>query len=63
VDTRHPLIQTIATMVNTGPGISGIRFSDNTINGIRISDAYIYTADVERSLAAERHMRRSHPPM
>lgn len=37
-----PLINLLRTAVRTGPGISGIRFSNNVINGTVIEDAYIY---------------------
>lgn len=37
-----PLIDLLKMAIHTGPGISGIRFSNNVINGQLISDAYIY---------------------
>ncbi len=37
-----PLIQLLRQAVATGPGISGIRFTGNVINGVPIEDAYIY---------------------
>ncbi len=37
-----PLISLLKIVIRTGDGISGIRFSQNTINGILIDDAYIY---------------------
>lgn len=37
-----PLIRLLKMAIHTGPGISGIRFSNNTINGTWIADAYIY---------------------
>lgn len=40
--SKSNLINTIKTTINTGPGISGIRFSKNTINNLFIEDAYIY---------------------
>lgn len=36
------LLRTLKIAVRTGPGISGIRFSNNVINGQQIEDAYIY---------------------
>ena len=42
VDAKDPLIKLLSTAVNTGTGVSGIRFSGNTINGHFIEDAYIY---------------------
>lgn len=37
-----PLIKLLSQAVVTGPGISGIRFTRNVINGVPIEDAYIY---------------------
>lgn len=37
-----PLIQLLSSAVQTGPGIGGIRFTNNVINGTVIEDAYIY---------------------
>ncbi len=42
VDSKDPLIQLMSTAISIGKGISGIRFSRNTINGRFIDDAYIY---------------------
>jgi hypothetical protein len=42
VDPRTPIISALGSFISTGPGISGIRFSRNVINGIYIEDAYIY---------------------
>lgn len=39
---RHPLVQLLRVAVKTGKGISGIRFTGNTINNVFIEDAYIY---------------------
>jgi hypothetical protein len=36
------MVNTLALAVSTGPGISGIRLSRNSINGVYIEDAYIY---------------------
>jgi hypothetical protein len=36
------LIRALRKAVPTGPGITGIRFSGNTVNNIFIEDAYIY---------------------
>lgn len=36
------LVKLLRTVVRTGPGISGIRFRHNVINGTVIEDAYIY---------------------
>lgn len=37
-----PLINLLKMVIKTGPGISGIRFQQNVINGHLIEDAYIY---------------------
>jgi hypothetical protein len=37
-----PILNLMRTAINTGPGINGIRFSNNVINGQLIQDAYIY---------------------
>jgi hypothetical protein len=37
-----PVISLLRLAVKTGPGISGIRFRNNVINGTLIDDAYIY---------------------
>ena len=37
-----PLIRLLGQAFTTGPGISGIRFTRNVINGTLIEDAYIY---------------------
>jgi len=42
ISPEHELIRLLRLAIRTGPGISGIRFSRNTINGVFISDAYIY---------------------
>lgn len=42
VPPNHPLIGLLRVAIGTGPGISGIRFSGNTINGQYVEDAYIY---------------------
>ncbi len=43
VENTDPLITLFRTAVKTGMGISGLRFSRNTINGHFIEDAYLYT--------------------
>lgn len=42
VDTADPMYAVLRVAISTGPGISGIRFSRNVINGQFIEDAYIY---------------------
>jgi len=42
VENDNALISLLRIAIRTGDGISGIRFSKNTINGQFIEDAYIY---------------------
>lgn len=42
MDSSHPLISLLRTAVRTGESISGIRFTDNVVNGQLIEGAYIY---------------------
>lgn len=42
VEDKNPMLVLLRTAISTGPGISGIRFSRNVINGQLIEDAYIY---------------------
>jgi hypothetical protein len=42
MDSIDPLVLLLKNAIRTGPGISGIRFTRNTINGVLIDDAYIY---------------------
>ena len=42
VEDNDPLITLLCTSMSTEDGISGIRFSRDTINGHFIEDAYIY---------------------
>lgn len=42
VSPNDPLIKLLRTVIKTGNGVSGVRFSRNLINGILIEDAYIY---------------------
>jgi hypothetical protein len=42
VSPKHPLLQLLKGAIQTGPGINGIRFSRNMINGTYIDDAFIY---------------------
>lgn len=41
----NQMVQLLKFGVGTGGGISGIRFSRNTINGIFIEDTYIYRSN------------------
>lgn len=38
----QPVVQALSQLFSTGPGIDGIRFTQNVINGLLIADAYIY---------------------
>jgi hypothetical protein len=38
----EPIIALLRTAIHTGPGVGGIRFKNNAINGTLIEDAYIY---------------------
>lgn len=42
VENNHPIVNLLRMAIQTGNGINGIRFSNNTINGQFIEDAYIY---------------------
>ena len=42
VSPNDPLVKLLSSAIRTGPGIAGIAFSRNVINGIYIEDAYIY---------------------
>jgi hypothetical protein len=42
LDSTDSLVSLLRIAIVTGPGISGIRFSQNGINGVFIEDAYIY---------------------
>lgn len=42
VDTSDMLVNLLSMAISTGNGISGIRFSKNTINGTFIEDSYVY---------------------
>lgn len=37
-----PIISLLRMAIHTGPGVSGIRFKNNVINGTVIEDAFIY---------------------
>lgn len=44
-NTNYQIVQLLKFMIATGDGISGIRFSRNTINGVFIEDTYIYRSN------------------
>ena len=37
-----PFVQLLRSVIHTGPGISGIRFTGNVVNGQLIPDVYVY---------------------
>lgn len=39
---QAPIVALLRVAIRTGPGISGIRFTGNVINGTLVEDAYIY---------------------
>lgn len=42
IDSNDSSIELLKSAVQTGSGISGMFFNQNTINGIRFPDSYIY---------------------
>ncbi len=42
VSPSHDLVKLLRIAIRTGPGVSGIRFTRNTVNNVFIEDAYIY---------------------
>jgi len=42
VKDNDPLVVLLRKAISTGLGISGVRFTNNSINGTFIDDAYIY---------------------
>jgi hypothetical protein len=42
IDSNDSLISLLRVAIKTGDGMSGIRFTNNVINGALIEDAYIY---------------------
>lgn len=45
-NTSNQIVQLLKFAIGTGGGISGIRFSRNTINGHFIEDSYIYRSNL-----------------
>ena len=43
--TTNQIVQLLKFAIGTGDGISGVRFSKNTINGHFIEDSYIYRSN------------------
>ncbi|MBB1370938.1 hypothetical protein [Pseudoalteromonas sp. SR45-4] len=44
-NTKNQIVQILKIAIGTDDGISGIRFSRNTINGMFIEDTYIYRSN------------------
>lgn len=44
-NTNNQIVQLLKFAIGTGDGISEIRFSRNTINGVFIEDCYIYRSN------------------
>lgn len=42
VDEKDPLFLRLRSALSTGPGIGGVRFSRNVVDGQLIEDAYVY---------------------
>lgn len=42
IKPEAPIIRLLSSAINTNKGISGIRFTNNVINGTLIEDAFIY---------------------
>jgi len=42
ISPNDPLNLLLKSAIKTGPGISGVRFSGNVINGVLIKDSYLY---------------------
>jgi hypothetical protein len=53
------LIETLTKAINTGPGIHGIRFTNNVINGQLIEDAYIYRLEATNPIVTSGDKKRS----
>ena len=51
VPPDHPLVQALARLRQTGPGIVGTRVSRNVINGQYIDDAWLYRVNVDPAAA------------
>jgi hypothetical protein len=46
INIENQIVQVLKSAISTGSGISGIRFSRNTINGCFIEDLYIYRSNL-----------------
>lgn len=42
IPANAPIVKLLSMAIQTGPGISNIRFTNNVINGTLIEDAHIY---------------------
>ncbi|PJB78550.1 MAG: hypothetical protein CO095_00435 [Armatimonadetes bacterium CG_4_9_14_3_um_filter_58_7] len=45
----HQIVQLLRLAIDTGVGVSGVRFSRNTVNGVFIEDAYVYRSEKSTS--------------
>lgn len=52
VSPKEPLVQLMNRAIHTGPGITNMRFTGNTISGVLIEDAYIYRLNEQASARA-----------
>jgi hypothetical protein len=51
VSPKHDLVQTLASTIQTGPSIGGIRVFQRMVNGHFVDDAYIYRISLESAAA------------
>lgn len=42
ISPGDPLVRTLGKAIATGPGLAGVRFRQNVINGLLVEDAFIY---------------------
>ena len=42
LDPGSEFVSTLRTVLNTGPGIHGVRFTESVVNGKLLDDAYVY---------------------
>jgi hypothetical protein len=54
VQPDDPILKLLKIAITTSDGISGIRFSNNVVNGQLIQDAYIYRMTLNRKSVATR---------
>jgi len=49
----NPLVLLLSRAIQTGPGISGIRLTNNVINGAVIEDAFIYRLLIRKASSSK----------